>query len=189
MRVFIVAIILTVALILAGHSSSAPLYTTYPKIDAVASWLAMRKVEVRCLNTSESTSDIYISSGAEAYVEGIYDKNGVWRPRNYAVFKNGLCEELLQPRRVSELAWAILVLTHESGHLRGWSWSANEAKTQCWAMRHFRYTANRLGYSTEGTNLLLAYALYWHKNMPAVYRGISCELPKVDPISIYPVFS
>lgn len=149
----------------------------------MASWLAQRPVQVHCLTQKETDNDeIIVFWGADAYVLGMKDDKGVWRPFDWTVFRHGLCEILLKLEAgqaadvpTEELAWAILVITHESGHLRGWGWSANEAKTQCWAMRHFRYVAQRFG--VVDTAPLVAAALELHSRMPLNYQLSSCKLP------------
>lgn len=171
------------ALVLPLTASSS--YSPRP-LNAVASWLAMRSVTVQCLTESESAEDIVVSIfGASAYVKGWNDRHGNWHPFSTATFAYGHCELLLDflagdlsEWTVDEFAWAILVITHESGHLRGHRWSADEAKTQCWAMQHFRHVARRLGVTDEAAlSVLVDSARRSHARMPSVYHTVPCELP------------
>lgn len=156
-------------------------YSTHPSLDEVAGWLAQRPAEVRCLTPAETLTDPVISFwGASAYVEIVDD-----RPSQHTVFGHGLCEKLLalhdgswQGRySLSGVAWAVLALTHESGHLRGWAWWKSEAKVNCWALRHVRYTAERLGASPDLAWAMRSWAFYWYRKQPPEYRLAGCRVP------------
>lgn len=184
MRRYIVSLVVLVAVCLLA-AAPALSYSQASALDGIASWLAMRPVEIRCLTKEESEQDSYIAAyGAAAYVLGEEDERG-WHPVNYAVFSYGHCEPLLaylsgdaSAWTLDDVAWAILVLTHESGHLRGHRWSASEAQTQCWAMRHYRYVAQRLGVTDPAIlSLMVRRALYWHSRMPTEYQLRGCALP------------
>lgn len=181
MRLFFFLAVVATALIAAPSASPFAQNTT---IDATASWLAMRPVSIHCLTQEESDEDPTISRGGAAYVIGDTDSNG-WHPGDYSVFMYGLCEPLialqagdLSSYSASDLAWSILVLTHESGHLRGWRWSGSEARTECWAIRHVRYVAQRLGVTDPALlRLIVGYALSYHNAMGYDYQLASCKLP------------
>lgn len=103
---------------------------------------------------------------------------GRWRPGKAAVLKHGLCESLLtKDADPVQQALAVLALTHESGHLRGHRWSADEAKTECWAIRHFRYVAIHLGLDA---NKLYPHAWRFHKTLPEQYHLPGCVVPSVS---------
>lgn len=163
----------------------------YGPLDSTASWLANgRKVHVRCLTPEESATDWVILSGASAYVEGQekpWNEQGRWRPKRFTVFAHGICEALVGLRRanasdytVEDVAWAVLVLVHESGHLRGHRWSDSEALTQRWALRHYVYAAMRLGVPEDAARLLLRYAVTAHRGLPPQYLARGCRKPWVD---------
>lgn len=180
-RLCLFLVVVLTALVVA---SSASPYARNTTIDATASWLAMRPVSVRCLTQKESDEDPVIQWGAAAYVIGYSDSDG-WHPLDYSVFSHGICEPLialqagdLSGYSVGDLALSILVLTHESGHLRGWRWAADEAKTECWAIRHVRYVAQRLGVTDPlFLKKIVGIALSYHKAMDSSYRLASCKLP------------
>lgn len=170
-----------VTVLLALLAGTARASATYPELDAVASWLAMRPVEVRCLTQEESDADMNIVVwGASAYVEVIEGK-----PADYTVFSYGLCERLLsvlsnswQGRyTLSSLGWAVLVIAHESGHLRGHGWWGSESRTNCWALRHVRYTALRLGASDDLARGIRSWASWWYWRQPSEYRLPGCKIP------------
>lgn len=117
-----------------------------------------------------------MQGGVLGYVKGWRDKHRRWHPGKHAVLRFGLCEAILHPEKwtTEETALAVLVLTHESGHLRGHRWSADEAKTECWAIRHFRYVATRLGLDA---NKLYPHALRFHLLLPPEYWLYGCVVP------------
>ena len=181
MRRFLVVCLLALLL-----TPSASGWWSSPVVDETTSWLAMRKVSVHCLTAEESALDITIVLGASAYIEGWFDHRG-WHPGKYAVYGVGLCETLdalaagdVSGLTVEDVAWAVLVLTHEAGHLRGHRWSGDEAKTECWAIRHVGYVAYRLGIvDPAARRLIVGYALRWHARLPAPYKRRGCVLPSV----------
>ncbi len=77
-------------------------------------------------------------------------------------------------------ATGVLVLVHESYHLRLWAGRYSEAKVECQAIRHFRQGAELLGASADLANDLLPYALAAHDRMVRLYpnyRDRACKLP------------
>lgn len=178
---------ITAALIALVAAPAALAYDSYRIINEVASWLAMRPVKVHCLTPEESRNDpIIVVYGAEAYVAGTRDIQGHWHPGKTAVFKHGYCETILAVQRGDasgytprDIALAALILTHEAGHLRGHFWSGNEAKTECWAIRHVGYVLARLGVeSTDARRMLVSEAVAVHKSLPAEYQLGTCVVPK-----------
>ena len=143
----------------------------------------MRPVTVRCLTQQESDEDWVILYGAAAYVEGTFNAKGRWVPFDYSVFMYGICEtieayQLGEPVLLKEFAWAVLVLTHESGHLRGWKWASDEARTECWAIRHTRYVAQHLGMTDPAAlSAVMTEALRLHNEMGWNYHLAGCKLP------------
>ena len=167
------------ALILASGASG---YATYPKLDETASWLAQRSVEVRCLTEEETSTDVNIALfGASAYVE--ITPEG--KPSDYTVFEHGLCEKLLAlysntwygTYTLKGIAWALLVITHEAMHMRGWPWWKDEARVNCWAIRHTRYTALHLGAADALSHLIVPRALWWFNHQPPEYQLPGCKVP------------
>lgn len=164
-------------------------YTRYVSLDETASWLALRKVEVRCLSAKEALDDFYILLGATGYVEGTVDRRNHWHPVSYTVLAPGICEAALD--HVDELvytkpdrAWAILAVTHESGHLRGHRWSEDEAKTERWALRHFVAVAVHLGIPEPQARYLLKLAVRQHRKLNPEYHDPRCERPWVDDAGV-----
>lgn len=175
------------ALVSALFASPAVAYYEEPGINGIASTLAGKKVSVRCLTPAEEAGDPIIGvEGAEAYVEGWVDFTGRWRPKPYSVFKGIHCNILRRAAKgnlagvtLNDFAWSLLVLVHESGHLKGAKWSGDEAKTQCWAMQHFRSALNQLGYRSSEQYRLVAWQLVQiHQNeLPLGYQLPGCALP------------
>lgn len=181
------ALLCLLALVFVAPASA---YDRDPELDEIATSLANgRRVSVRCLSPEEAEADMSIALGAAAYVEGRYDDRGRWHPYPYTVFDYGICEPLsalarardLSDETVPDIAWALLVFIHEAGHLRGHRWSASEALTQRWALRHYRAVAiSYFGTTSEVASLLLRYAVYEHREMDLSYRPLGCRWPSVD---------
>lgn len=178
-------VVLVAALIFA-----APLqgFAQYHSIDSTASWLALRKVSVHCLTPEEDRSDYaMVIWGADAYVEGTIDYYGRWHPGDFTVFNYGICETLiaLSEGRAGQyslpnLSLALLVLTHESGHLRGHRWSESEAETQRWALRHVVYTSYRFGIGEPAARMILYHAIQYHNQLSDDYKHPNCAHPSQD---------
>lgn len=174
-------------LVFALMASQAVAYYETPGLNGIASTLAGRKVSIHCLSKREAKQDVVISGwGASGYVNGINDPwTGAWFPDNYATFAPGVCEALrgiaagnASKYTVDDVVWATIVITHESGHLKGAKWSANEAKTQCWAMKHLASTWNMLGITKDPAmrEFLWGWAIAVHRALPAQYLDSPCTL-------------
>lgn len=146
-------------------ASPAVAYYQEPGINGVASKLAGKKVKVDCVSEEEQANDAnFVIYGAEGYVEG-YTLGGRWIPKPVAYFRDVHCNNLMAALRgdlsgltVHDFAWSLLVVVHESGHLKGARWSGDEARTQCWAMRHSRAALNMLGFREE-----IQWQIVWHE--------------------------
>lgn len=107
-------------------------------LDKVASWLSHRPVKVYCLTPAAAANNKIIQSGAAAYVV----INDWGEPQNWTIVAPPACHDaellLEQPWIGQEdSVWAILVITHESGHMRGGSFPQwdDEGIVNCWAIR------------------------------------------------------
>ena len=173
-----------------GAAAPADAYMRWAQIDAIASWLAMREVQIECQTQEESDEDLHIASGALAYVPGYLDANGRWHPWSYSVFSAGICESIMalnaHDTDISDgdIALGFLVLTHESGHLRGWKWAGDESRTECWAIRHVGYVFAQWGVTDPARRYELVSWAVWHHTWdlgPEYHRG-HCKLPPHDPV-------
>lgn len=82
-------------------------------------------------------------------------------------------------------ALSVLVVVHESYHLRRWGAAADEAKVECMAVRHWKVGAAMLGATPESIAELWPYALVahyelsnlsdWFGNKP--YYQEDCQVP------------
>jgi hypothetical protein len=172
---FIVSVFLLVAIALPASTSA---YTTYPKVNEVASKIAMRPVEVRCPATVAWKTDFF-AQGAWGYVF-LGDDHTTLSPllceRLWGVINHDYSEGALWTYGL-----AVLVLTHESYHLRNSGWNASEAKVECAAIRHVRYVAQFLGATPEEANMIRWGALYYHWKLAAkapAYHLTSCKVPR-----------
>lgn len=171
------ALVALAALLLAPAASG---WWSQPTLDGTASWLAQRDVSVRCL-TQREAERLNVAGG---WTPGHAVGRGWWfAPRT--MLSPGYCEavlSLLDP----ESAWArgtqaaaLMVLVHESGHMRNARWSASEAGTQRWALQRFRSAALRLGLEPALASELLVHAVAFHLALPASYRASDCRRPRV----------
>ena len=183
------SLLLAVAATFAASTASA--FRQVPTLDGAASWLAMRRVSVHCMTVAETANDpIFAFTGALAYVPGYRDRFQRWHPYDFAVFEHGQCEALESLMADDGeygpdlIALALLILTHESGHLRGHRWSADEAKTECWAIRHVGYVAHRLGVTDPAyRRLLVSWAVWYHRyELAPIYHQPGCVLPPHDDV-------
>ncbi len=182
MRRITICLFLLAALILPPSTTA----WTKPKTMAeVASWLAMRPVYAKCLNRWEAARDFTIVfQDAAAYVEYGTDFMVVAPP--ICEWFAALARGELYDYGVSDVqaAWSVLVLTHESGHLRDWNKatlnSMDEASTERWAMRHVYAVFSRLGLTHDRSIALLSIVAEIHRSMPDEYRAGDCRWPRVE---------
>lgn len=164
-------------------------YKEYPYLNAVASWLSQKPVEVRCYTAKESRQDLYIHFwGASAYV--LIDEM-IARPYPYAVFAWPICEDLRSFRAgnagiTEDSVWSVLVIVHESGHMRGSSFPfwVLEDRVNVWAI-HRAYAVAVLKFGLAD-NIFAKFAfnrvvLDIYMGQPAGYRMADCEHPDLLP--------
>ena len=193
MRLRLAAIAALIALTLAPSSSA---WNKYATLDEVASWLAMRPVYAQCLNKWESERDfVILIEGAAAYVDGMFEQDGRWHPDDHMVVAypictwfNGLARGDADGFSANDVAFSVLVVVHESGHLRGWNRktlvSDDEASTERWALRHVYAVAKRIGLSDEAAVFVLREAVVFHKRLPEEYHAEDCVKPYVDAAGV-----
>lgn len=155
-------------------------YDRPPLIEQVASVFALRPADVRCPTMQEWVSDPIWGTDPNAqrawgYTDMVHD---------FSVIQPLLCAGAATVTDAAVPAWqratGVLVLVHESYHLRRWSGRYSEAKVECQAIRHFRQGAKLLGASPELADDLLPYALAAHDRMVTLYPNYhdrACKLP------------
>ena len=116
---------------------------SYPSLDAAASAIAHRPVSVRCPVDRSSWNSDPQSAGVMAYT---------WLDTDWTRLNPDQCDFLVSfaagrwPRyEDSTYATAILVLTHESFHLRHWYYRGCEARVEQQALGHWQVVARMLG--------------------------------------------
>ena len=155
-------------------------YERSVSLNEVAAVYSLGVGEVRCPSEEEWNAD-WGSAFGYAYTNLAAD---------YAVLSPAVCKGALGVGDPAVADWqealGVLVLVHESFHLRHWRWRKNEGKVECQAMVYFKEAAVRLGASDEHAHALYAYALALHGHKVRVfpnYRYRSCLLPVWDPPS------
>ena len=73
--------------------------------------------------------------------------------------------------QANDMAEALVTLTHESMHLRGW---ADEAVAQCYGLQEVAFTVERLGGSREEGAAVASYLLSLQPFMPTDYQSSEC---------------
>jgi len=133
-------------------------YYKHNKLNEVASWIAMRPVEVFCYLDDEDEAPW--TYGSWGYVDKPLGK------QSYEALDFRLCEGAQNINDTNILKWqralGVLALTHESYHLRRWGGAGDEAKVECKAIRHWRYTAQKFGATNEIIEDLWPLALALH---------------------------
>lgn len=145
-----------------------------PRLDALASKFAMRPVTIECLTEEEDSTLSY----AWGYTYLYWDK---------AVVDAALCNAALAiadgaPEREPDwrMAVAVLVLVHESYHMRHWDLRHSEAAVECRAIRHTRVAMRLLGADERLADRLMPWALATHWRIGAVapeYNSKTCKVP------------
>ena len=164
----------------AFSTPSALIYDRPALIEQVASFFALRPADVRCPTMAEWVSDPIWGNGPDpqrawGYTDMLHD---------FSVIHPLLCAGANAVTDTAVPAWqratGVLVLVHESYHLRHWSGRYSEAKVECQAVRRFRQGAELLGATPELANDLLPYGLAAHDRMVRLYpnyRDRTCNLP------------
>ena len=176
----VVATIAVAAVAAASSVHIAFAYDRPPLIEHVASMFALRPVDMRCPTMEEWVGDPIWGDDpnpqrAWGYTDMVHD---------FSVIHPLLCTGAAAVTDAGVPAWqratGVLVLIHESYHLRHWSGRYSEAKVECQAIRHFRRGAELLGASPELANDLLPYGVAAHDRMVRLYpnyRARACKLP------------
>jgi hypothetical protein len=146
----------------------------------VASHFALRPADVRCPTMQEWVNDpIWGNDDNTQRAWGYTDMVG-----DFSVIQPVLCAGAVAVADTTIPAWeratGVLVLVHESYHLRLWRGRRSEGRVECQAIRHFVEGAELLGASPELTNDLLPYALAAHERMIRLYSSYrlrKCKLP------------
>jgi hypothetical protein len=73
--------------------------------------------------------------------------------------------------QANDMAEALVTLTHESMHMRGW---ADEALAQCYALQEVAFTVERLGGSRQEGAAVASYLLSLQSFMPTDYQSSEC---------------
>jgi hypothetical protein len=139
-------------------------------LGAVATQLAGRPVHVRCESFWHSVVGVGGNLGDVPFPDG--------RAASYTHVTRHMCDELARFRRepdradlTHDMAEALITLTHESMHMRGW---ADEAVAQCYAIQEVAFTVEQLGGSGEEGSKVAAYALAMQPYMPEEYQSSDC---------------
>jgi hypothetical protein len=178
--------ILAILCVVCFRAGQANAWTRNPTISAIASVFAMRGVSVRCYGRDESNSPA--DYGAWGYV-----KKPLGRAR-YAAVDDSLCDAALHVNDPAydtfHRALGVLVIVHESYHLRNWGGAGSEGKVECQAIRHWKVAARMFGATNETLDLLFPTALALHSEETRIvdwntgerpYDDPTCSIPSIQP--------
>jgi hypothetical protein len=147
-------------------------YDKPARLNAVAMVYSLGVGEVRCPSAEEWNAD-FASSFGYAYTH---------MSDEYAVLSPLVCAGALAVGNPEVSDWhealGVLVLVHESFHLRRWRWRRSEGKVECQAMVYFKDAAVRLGATPAHAYELYAYAIALHEYKVGVfpqYRDHTCR--------------
>jgi hypothetical protein len=139
-------------------------------LSAVATQLAGRQVHVHCESFWHSVVGVGGNLGDVPFPDG--------RAASYTHITRHMCDELARFRRQPDrrelsrdMEEALITLTHESMHMRGW---ADEAVAQCYAIQEVPFTVEQLGGSREEGAAVAAAALAMQPYMPTEYQSSDC---------------
>lgn len=167
----------TVVISVIALAVNAPAVAYYqdPSLNGIASKLSGRKAHIRCLTRKEARRDFYISFGAAAYVPFIQAAGKPIRAKSYMVMAPWVCKALIALERrdltgwnAYDVAFAVLVITHESGHIANHfaEWDA-----ECWALDNLERSLDLFGIESGFMrDFLLRGALMAHASLPEQYR-------------------
>jgi len=171
-------VLLVSALVVLCLPATASSYETPPQLNDVARVYSLGIGEVRCPTVAEWDAD-FASSFGYAYTHMV---------REYAVLSPTVCQGALGVGTTAIPDWqqalGVLVLVHESFHLRRWRWRRNEGKVECQALVYFREAAVRLGATVQHAASLYAYAIALHAYKVSLfpqYRDSSCRAALWSP--------
>lgn len=178
--------LLLVLVLLSLLASQAVAATTPESLSKVASTFAMRPVQTSCEEQGEKGSPY--SLGAWGYVKIPTAKQTVEH------IDADLCRAALAVNDSSldpyVRAMGVLVIVHESYHLRRWGAAGSEAQVECQAIRHWRIGAMFLGATPETIAALWPWALAAHYEETNIfniftgtrpYRDDACDIPPLQP--------
>jgi hypothetical protein len=163
-------------------------------LSAVASELAGRPVQVRCesfwhaiVNVDGNLGDVPFPDGHPAsythVTRGMCGQLARFRRQperpelaclqqfDWSRFHGDDSALIACSERAGDMAEALITLTHESMHLRGW---ADEAIAQCYALQEVAFTVTRLGGSPAEGRAVADYVLSLQAWMPTDYQSSEC---------------
>lgn len=155
-------------------STSTTQYATYPMLNKLASTFAMRPVSIHCASPND---DVRLGDA--------WGYTFIYPEWNYAMVQEALCNSVIAliagfAYDDWQVALAVLVIVHESYHLRRWALRANEAAVECRAIRHWTVAMRLLGVAKETITRLKPWALaaHWRQEVVAPqYNQPACGVP------------
>ena len=163
------------ALIVTGRAAA---YEQPVRVNEVAMAYSLGVGEVRCPSQNEWDAD-FGSAFGYAYTNLVLD---------YTVLSPVVCAGAVGVGSAAVPDWqqalGVLVLVHESFHLRHWRWRRDESRVECQALIYFREAATRLGASAVQAYALYAYAIALHRYKAGIfpqYRVRGCPYTQWIP--------
>jgi hypothetical protein len=151
-------------------------FTENATLNARASWVAQKPVTVYCANSDADWQAFVVSSGDTAAATDAHGVTPVVGSNETYIDSEG-CAMLfarMHGQRVSlpGLGSVLLVLAHESFHLRG---ESDEGQTECDAIRTLpAFLVTQWGFKKNSHAYLQVMAGAWniHRRLPTPYRSV-----------------
>ena len=155
---------------------SAGAYAVFPRFGELASHYAGRPVEVRCYDLDEWRVDFPgLSVWGYTRFKGDEPQYVALAPTTclYVLWlvvdpNDKLATKLNGPWTRVEMGRGLLALLHESFHMTG---DTNESRVECRAVEALPSALDALGARGAVRESVLAAALAFHRQLPAVYQG------------------
>jgi hypothetical protein len=153
--------------------------TTIPALDSLASHWARRPVHVECPADWAAWNADESATGSYGYT---------WLDADWTRVEPDVCANAvrangpLNPLETDDVAVAVLVITHESWHLRIWQYRADEGRVECKAIQNYRQSLRELGV-TDPKRIAMLYSLAWsfdrrEATLFPEYRFKRCRIQK-----------
>jgi hypothetical protein len=165
-------VLLIAAVAISGAAAPLATATDYAKLSALGQTFAMRGEGIRC-DTAQNDANLATAWG---YTYMTWD---------YAIVDQPLCDAVQAmidggPFEDWQAALGVLVIVHESYHVRLWPGRANEALVECRAIRHWTIAMRLLGIDEPTIARLKPWALAMHWRIAALapeYNEHGCNVP------------
>jgi hypothetical protein len=149
--------------------------TYYPSLDALASYWAQRPIQINC---PEDWANDPWAQGTWGYT--FLGAGEAWVDPQLCDAALALNQDKVGTTEDWRIALSVLVITHESFHLRYWKWNGDEARVECKAIRSWPESFLMLSnWNLPAFRQAMPYALAEHYQLAAMvpkYNLKGCKI-------------